>query len=281
MKTKPIVRAAQYLILFIVTIVYLIPFYWLFIGVFKRNAEHNASPPIFFKFDLAVGWANLKFAIFNTPVPGGLVLFNSLSVSIATAIITVVLGALAAYSFARYNTGGKRFPFLILCLRMIPPIAIGLPFFLVFRLLGLTDTRLGLIIAYVSLELPFVIWLLRSFFREMDPALEEAARIDGANEFQVLTRIALPLSTPALATAALLVFISSWNEFFFAILLTRFQARTLPTLLPLFLPRELAPTQPLGSGFAIAVIGVIPVMVMALLLQRYFIYGLTFGSVKG
>jgi multiple sugar transport system permease protein len=280
-RPNPVVRALQYLGLFAVVAVFTFPTIWMVLGVFKRNVEHRARPPVLFPSDpLDAAADTIRFAFEGSPVPLDRVFINSVVVASATALLTLLVGTTAAYAFARFRTGGTSLPFFILTLRMAPPIAVALPFFLVFRQLGLLDSQLGLVIAYTTFNLPLVIWLLRSFFRELDPAMEEAALVDGASRWQALRHIALPLAVPAIASTGLLVFIFSWNEFFFATLLTSSDGRTIPALLPLFLPRSISAGQPLGASFFIAAVSAIPMIILVLFLQRYLIKGLSLGAAK-
>lgn len=281
MRPNPVTRALQYLGMIAVVSVFTFPTFWMVLGVFKRNVEHKARPPVIFPRDpFGAAADTIRFAFESSPVPLGHVFLNSVMVASATAVVTLAIGVTAAYSFARFRTGGTSLPFFILTLRMAPPIAVGLPFFLVFRQLGLLDSQLGLVIAYTTFNLPLVIWLLRSFFRELDPSMEEAALVDGASRWQALRFIALPLAVPAIASVGLLAFIFSWNEFFFATLLTSSEGRTIPALLPLFLPRSISAGQPLGASFFIASISAVPMIILVLFLQRYLIKGLSLGAAK-
>jgi multiple sugar transport system permease protein len=280
-KPSAVIRTLQYAALAAVVVVFSFPMFWMVLGVFKRNLEHRARPPVLIPQDpLGAAADTIRFAFEGAPVPLERVFSNSLIVASATALVSLAVGITAAYSFARFRTGGGSLPFFILTLRMAPPIAVGLPFFLVFRSLGLLDSQLGLVIAYTTFNLPLVIWLLRSFFREMDPSLEEAALVDGASRWQALRHIALPLAVPAIVSTGLLAFIFSWNEFFFATLLTSNNGRTVPALLPLFLPRSISAAQPLGASFFIASLSAAPMVVLALILQRYLIKGLSLGAAK-
>lgn len=281
MKPSPVTRTLQYLGLGIVVAVFTMPTLWLVLGIFKRNVEHRARPPVLIPSDpFGAAADTIRFAFEGSPVPLDKVFVNSLVVAFATVVVTLVVGTTAAYSFARFRTGGQSLPFFILTLRMAPPIAVALPFFLVFRQLGLLDTQAGLVIAYTTFNLPLVIWLLRSFFRELDPSMEEAALVDGASRWQSLRHIALPLAIPAIGSTGLLVFIFSWNEFFFATLLTSSDGRTIPALLPLFLPRSISAGQPLGASFFIAAVSAVPMIILVLILQRYLIRGLSLGAAK-
>ena len=282
MRTPLRIRVFQYGLLVLILAIFLLPMAWLILSVFKSNFEDLARPPVLVPADpLAAASKNIGFAFSGAPEPLTSVIANSLVVSIASALASLILGVVAGYSFARFRTGGTNLPFLILTMRMAPPIAIGLPFFLVFRQLGLLDTQLGLVVAYTTFNLPLVIWLMRSFFREMDTELEDAALVDGATRWQALRLIALPLAAPAIVATGLLAFIASWNEFFFVVLLARSQAVTLPALIPLFLPRSIAPGQPFGGAFFLACLSAIPVVILALFLQRYLLRGLSLGAVKG
>jgi multiple sugar transport system permease protein len=281
MKPSALVRSAQYVALAAVVTVFTFPLIWLILGLFKRNLEHRARPPVFLGRDpLGAAADSVRFALEGSPVPLDRVFANSLVVAGVTALVSLAIGIPAAYSFARFRPGGTGLPFFALTLRMAPPIAVGLPFFLVFRQLGLLDTQLGLIIADTTFNLPLVIWLLRSFFREMDPSLEEAALVDGASRWQALRHIALPLSVPAIVSTGLLAFIFSWNEFFFATLLTSSEGRTVPAILPLFLPRSISALQPLGATYVLAALSAVPMIILALVLQRYLIKGLSLGAAK-
>lgn len=281
MRPSRLVRAIQHAALALVVLVFCFPLVWMLLGVFKRNVEHRARPPVLVPRDpLAAAVDTVRFALEGAPVSLDVVFSNSVIVASASALVSLAVGVTAAYSFARFRPGGVSLPFFILTLRMAPPIAVGLPFFLVFRQVGLLDSQLGLVIAYTSFNLPLVIWLLRSFFREMDPAVEEAALVDGASRWQVLRHVVLPLAVPAIVSTGLLAFIFSWNEFFFATLLTSSDARTIPSTLPLFLPRSISAGQPLGASYFIAALSAVPMVILALVLQRYLIRGLSAGAVK-
>jgi multiple sugar transport system permease protein len=274
-------RLALYLGLAAVLVFFLFPVAWLALGALKSNVELRNLPPVLLPSDpLAALNRNIDYVLIASPVPLGKVISNTLIVAVTSALVALALGVTAAYSFARFRTGGPNLPFLILTLRMSPAIAVGLPFFILFRQLGLVDTQLGLIIANTTFNLPFVIWLMRSFFREMDQDIESAALVDGASRWQVLRYVALPLAGPAIVATGLLSFIASWNEFFFAILLTRTNATTLPVLLPHFLARSIGPGEPLGGSFVLAMLGTIPVVVLAFLLQGSLLRGLSLGTVK-
>jgi ABC-type glycerol-3-phosphate transport system permease component len=261
--------------------VFLFPILWMVVGVFKLNVEHHAKPPVLIPSEpLRALTTAISFVLRDAALPITKLLFNSIVVTLGTLAVTLSLGILAAYGFARFRVGGQAVPFLILAFRMIPTVALGVPIYVLYQWLGLLDTHVGLILAYASVMLPITIWLLRTFFEGADVTLEEAAVIDGANRWQVLWYVTLPLTAPGIVSVALLAFMAAWNEFFLSVLLTRSGATTLPAILPLFLPRELAPGAPISAAFLLALATAVPVVLLALFLQRYLIAGLTLGGVK-
>lgn len=206
---------------------------------------------------------------------------NSLVVTSCTTLIAVGLGCLAAYALARI-----RLPFRLsrivalafLVVRFYPKIVIALPYFVLMRRFGLLDTRAAVIIAHVSLTLPFVVWLLLAFFEEFPRELEQAAMIDGCGVLRRFAAVVLPLSAPALATAAILTALLSWNEFLMASAVAPVHAKTLPVRIASFITDK---GILFGDMSAMGTVIVLPVVVFALLTQRWLVRGLTAGAVKG
>jgi len=164
-----------------------------------------------------------------------------------------------------------------LSLRMLPPMATVIPFFILARLTGILDTHLVLILSYMTFNIPFTIWMMRGFFEEIPREIEEAALVDGCSHWQVLIKIILPLSMTGLTATAIFCVIQSWNEFAFALFLTGVNARTLPTTVTFFL----SVTGVIwGEMAAVGVVTALPVLVFAMLVQKHMIRGLTFGAVK-
>jgi multiple sugar transport system permease protein len=257
---------------------FMFPVIWMFLTSFKSESEFFSYPPVFIPEDFSL--RNFYNAMaFPPDGRGGLAgLYDSLIIALATTLVSVLVGALAAYGLARFKVGGENFSFWILSTRMFPPVATALPLFLIFREIRLLDTHLGLIIANTVFNLPFVIWLLKGFFEDLPVELEDAARIDGCNRWQVFVKIALPLVAPGLVATALFSFIFAWNEFMFALLLTRRAVRPLTIIVPSLVGgHEIL----WGEIAAIGTIAIIPGIILALLLQRYLIRGLTLGAVKG
>jgi len=277
-RRSPVQKIIAAAILAVALFFFLFPVFWMVMTSFKTNDEFFSSPPVFIPKSFA-----LTNYINAMPFPpngrGGLQgLRDSLIISLATMAISVSVGSLAAYSFARYRTGGENLSFWVLSTRMFPPVAVALPLFLIFKQINLLDKHMSLIIANTIFNLPFVIWLMKGFFEDLPVELEEAALIDGCTPWGVFFKIALPLVTPGLVATALFSFIFAWNEFMFALLLTRSDVRTLTIIVPSLVGgHEIL----WGQVAAVGTIAIIPGVALALLLQRYLVRGLTLGAVKG
>ncbi|MBD3306651.1 ABC transporter permease subunit, partial [candidate division KSB3 bacterium] len=194
-------------ILIVILIVFMFPVVWMFLTSFKTEEEYFSYPPVFFPKDFS--FRNYFNAMaFPPDGRGGLQgLRDSLIISVSTTIVSLVTGALAAYSLSRFKTGGENFSFWILSTRMMPPIAPALPLFLIFKQFKLLDTHLGLIIANTIFNLPFVIWLLKGFFDDLPAEMEEAALIEGCSYWGAFWRISLPLVAPGIVAVSLFSFI--------------------------------------------------------------------------
>lgn len=203
---------------------------------------------------------------------------NTAIVSIISTVVVMIVALLAAYSFARWNTGGGHLLFTTISTRMFPGVVAAIPFFVVFRALGIIDKRVGLILLYVYFNTSFATFLLYGFFREVPAELEQAAMIDGYSRIEIFRKIVFPLILPGLAVTTVFCLIWSWNEFFYAFLFTRIQARTATVLISSFWGSIEVQYGPMAAGAAIAIL---PTLVAALAMQKYIIRGLTFGAVKG
>jgi multiple sugar transport system permease protein len=271
-------RLLSAVILLVALLVFLFPVGWMFLTSFKSKAEYFSYPPVFIPKSFA--FTNYLNAMRLPPDGRGGVqgVRDSLIISLSSMVISVLVGAPAAYSFARFRTGGENLSFWVLSTRMFPPVASALPLFLAFKFLHLLDTHLALVIANTIFNLPFVIWLLKGFFEDLPVDLEEAAVIDGTTTFGAFRRVALPLVAPGLVVTALFSFIFTWNEFMFALLFTRSDVRTLTIIVPSLVGgHEIL----WGEIAAVGVVAIIPNVLLALLLQRFLVRGLTLGAVKG
>ena len=252
----------------------LTPLYWLFITSIKPSDDYLAVPPVWFPSHPTM--VHYTAALFAYRGLQGI--FNSLVVSISATALSTLIGTMMAYSFARFDTGGKHLSFWVLSQRFLPPIAVVLPIFLIYRGIGLHDTRFGLVIAYTVFTLPVSVWMMFAYFKGLPRSMEDAALVDGCTRWQALWRVAVPLAAPGIVAAAVFVFIACWTEFFFALLLTSRNAFTLPTVFRAFLSFQGAQY---GEASALAAVSLAPSIALGVLAQRHLVRGLTLGAVRG
>ncbi|MEX0806568.1 MAG: carbohydrate ABC transporter permease [Candidatus Binatia bacterium] len=253
----------------------LLPFLWFVLTSLKSPAELTAIPP---KLVPSFQWGFYYSALVNHGLLRYIV--NSLIVAGSATVITIAVGSLAAYAIARFQLSWTKFYLLaLLAISMFPQIAIAGPVWSILDYLGWLNTYRGLVTVYIAFSLPLAIWILTTFFREVPAEIEEAALIDGCSRPQALYRVVLPLAAPGILTAALLVFIHTWNEFFFAlIILTDPNVQTLPVGIALF-PGEY--TMPWGEIAAASTLATLPLICLTLFFQRGIVRGLSAGAVKG
>lgn len=251
-----------------------VPLYWMFITSIKPSDDYLAVPPVWFPSQPTL--LHYTAALFAYRGLAGLI--NSVIIAGAATVLSTALGTLMAYSLARFNTGGQHLSFWVLSQRFLPPIAIVLPIFLIYRAIGLHDTHFGLIIAYTVFTLPVTVWMMFAYFRQMPKSLEEAALVDGCTRWQALRRVAIPLAAPGIVAAAVFAFIACWTEFFFALILTSRTAFTLPTVFRAFLGFQGAQY---GEASALAMVSLVPSIILGILVQRHLVRGLTLGAVRG
>jgi multiple sugar transport system permease protein len=255
------------------TIITLIPIIWAFLTSIKNPVDAFTIPPtIFFeptlKFHHEV-WFEHGFWSF---------MLNSIIVSVCTVLISVPIGALAGYAFARIRTKNSRsIMFGLLTLRMFPHILLIIPFYMFAQYLHLIDTYIVLILAFVAFNQPFTIWLMRSFIVDIPTELDEAARIDGCNNWQVFYKVIVPVARPGLAVTTLFSLQLAYNEFLFALILTGSKTKTLPVAVASFGAEDIS----YWSLSAAGAIGIsLPILIFVLLMQRHLVRGLTLGAVK-
>jgi multiple sugar transport system permease protein len=252
----------------------LVPLYWMFITSIKPSNDYLAVPPIWFPDEPTL--VHYTAALYAYRGLDGLI--NSLIISTSATILSAFFGTLMAYSLARFNTGGQHLSFWVLSQRFLPPIAVVLPIFLIYRVLRLNDTHVGLIIAYTVFTLPVSVWMMFAYFRQMPGSLEEAALVDGCTRWQSFWRVAVPLAVPGIVAAAVFAFIACWTEFFFALVLTSRNAFTLPTVFRAFLGFQGALY---GEASALAIVSLVPSIALGILVQKHLVRGLTLGAVRG
>ncbi|UXF01511.1 ABC transporter permease [Fervidobacterium riparium] len=270
---KRLVNLLIILVTFVVLVVELMPILVVITSGFKRDIDIWARGPFYFKGTLD----SYKAVLSNRDILASLK--NSLIVGISSTLISIVVGAMASYGLTRYFFKLKEtIAYMFLTFRMLPQISLVIPLFVMFNQLQLRDTLTGIVLAHISFNIPYVIWLLLPFFAAVPTDYEEAARIDGASEFTVFWRVFFPLVSPGLVVASVFAFLMSWNEFLYALILSSVNAKTAPVavngLLGQYAPKW-------GQLTAAGTIMLLPVFVITLSLQKYIIKGLVAGGIKG
>jgi len=268
-------------LLLVVAVWVIFPIFWAAIGSLKSQLDSVASPPLFvpflqYKVD-PVGWIDV-FSYQGRAIRAAA---NSFIIAVSSAVLSVLIGSLAAYSLARFEF--KRWKnddiaFWILSNRIFPAAVLVVPYFILFRTLNMLDTLPAVIIADTAANLPFVVWMLRGFFSELPKEIEESAAVDGASPLSVFIRIVLPVSLPSIAVAWIFSFIFAWNELLFGLALTLEKSQPLTVTMSGFLSQR-------GMDWwaisALSILSIGPPLVLSLAIQRYIVRGLTFGAVKG
>ncbi len=270
--------------LMVVTLVLVLaPFAWLLISSVSLPADLLAKPLSFIPHAISFDrFAALTVSANPDSSAAGFraAMWNSLVVASAVTLVGLVVGVPAAYAFARLRFPGRGWLILaFMATYMLPPIALVIPLYQTMSALRLIDTTVALIIIYSSFVTPFVIWIMRGYFEAVSPELDDAARVDGCSRLGALVRVVLPVSTPGIVSTSLLAFLLSWDEFFYALIMTQTPvAKTLPVALNDFIGRHGIDFGMLAAG---GVIAAIPPVLIAFVFQRYLIAGLTAGGVKG
>jgi len=273
MRRKSMRLALRYFIAVLLVIVFLFPIYWLFMMSFKTPGEIFAYPPVWYPKSLRL---NSYIDLF--PNGDAATVLNSVILAGASTVIAMILGTMAAYSLVRFRTGGENLSVWIISQRMVPPIAIVFPIFLLYVFFGWVDTYQGLIILYTAFSLPYVIWMMRGYIEDIPLELEESALVDGCSRWRVLWRVVFPMARSGLFATAVFTFIFAWNDFIFALVLTRTEVITYTVQVTHYFGGQ--------SNFwskisAMSVLGTLPVFIAVATLQRYLVRGISMGAVKG
>jgi multiple sugar transport system permease protein len=274
MKPKLLPRVLAYGFLLLCVAGFLAPVAWMVLQSLKTQIDVIAQPP---KFLFAPTFQNY----IDVATSGGFIdaLLTSLAVGVGAVLIGLFIGVPFAYVLARYEISGREeISNFILSTRMLPAIVIITPFVQVYNAIGIIDTLAGVIIAHILIVIAIIVWVMRSFFAGLPRELEEAAFIDGASPWRTFYRIVLPTAAPGLVTVALLGFIFSWNDFFFAFTLTSFEAKTLPVYMATEFVGFLAVDW--GRLSAAGILATLPIMILVVALQKYVVKGLSLGAVK-
>jgi multiple sugar transport system permease protein len=284
------------------TVITLLPLLWIIATGFKSSSDAIAYPPKIMFEPTLEGYVNLfttqTRAAADAPEPttwwdalvreNGRVIagpsrygerfLNSVIIGFGSTFLCMILGTAAAYAFSRFKVPLKDdLLFFILSTRMMPPIAVAIPIFLMYRALGLSDTHLGMILLYTAVNLSLSVWLLKGFIDEIPIEYEEAALIDGYTRFQAFYKVVLPQAATGIASTAIFCLIFAWNEYAFAVLLTSGQAQTAPPFIPTIIGVGGQDWPAIAAG---ATIFLVPVMVFTILLRKHLLRGITFGAVR-
>jgi multiple sugar transport system permease protein len=269
---KKLMNALQVTLILIAIFIMLVPILWIFLAAFKNHIDVFQLKLLF-----TPTLENFK-SVFAPPYYLGRKLVNSTIVALVTVLIAIPAATTAAYAFSRFRMVGETAMLVtVLATQFVPAVVIILPFFVMFRDLGLLDTRLGLIIVNLAIVMPFAIWMIKGFIDGIPIDTEEAAMVDGSSRVQVIRNIVLPMAAPGLLTAGIFCFIISWNEFLFALILTNRDSVTLPIGLALFKAEEGDLWNLLSAA---GIIIMVPMFILALIIRNYFVQGMTMGAVR-
>ncbi|MCB1498232.1 MAG: carbohydrate ABC transporter permease [Bauldia sp.] len=268
----------------VVSLIYFFPVLWIVLTAFKSHSDALAVPPkwlftptlenfvqVFNRAYSADGVAvDTKFDLF---------FFNSIFIAGTSVALALIIGTLAAFGFSRYPLkGNQTYLFIILTTRMLPAIVVIIPILIMFRVTGLAGTYVGIIMLYTAFNLPFTIWMMKSFFDELSPDVEDAARLDGSSDTKVFFKICMPQVYAGIAATAVFGLILTWNEYLFALLLTGVQTRTVPVAMAQTIGGDIGVRW--GLLAAIETLFLIPVILVTFFLQNHLLRGVTFGTVK-
>jgi len=274
-RNRVLVAIVAYAGLLTMLVAFLFPLLWVVGLSLKTRLQTFTTPPTFVwqptleNYIAVLGHADFVAA-----------LVNSLLTSFGAVVLSLCVGVPAAYAFARFPFPGRGFLFFsLLAMRMLPPIAVLLPMFVLFNKLGLINTRLAVILAYTTFSLPLVTWIMRAFFEELPRELEESAWVDGASRCAAFRLVVLPLARPGLVAATILSLLLAWNDFLFAAVLTNNATRTLPVLMAGYSGGDTGIEW--GPMTASGVLVVLPVILFAIAAQRHLVAGLSSGAIKG
>ena len=267
--------------LFLAMLVICLPGFWVVLNSLRPTVEIMAKPAIWIPRELSL---QAYVSMFGIVGQGGIPVWdyfrNSLIISISSTIIAIAIGMAGGYAFARYRFRGKSALFLgFMLTRTVPGIALSLPLFIIYARLGIIDTHFALILTYVALNVPFTMWLIDGFFRQVPKDLAEAAQIDGCTRWQAFWTVEFPLAGPGIASSGIFAFLTSWNEFALASQLTRsVNSKTLPVGL---LDYTSEFTIDWRGMCALAVVMIVPALALTFIIQKHLVAGLTSGAVKG
>ncbi len=283
-RRSPLKTTLSYAALIAWSLIVIVPLYWTVVTAFKTRADVFSGPKYIPGLDYLPTLEHWQRFFVQDWRYFSQQYTNSVVIGLTSSVLSVAIGALAAYALTRfkYVLGGRlrnrEIAFWFVSQRILPPVAIVIPLFVLFQQVKLFDTQIGLIIAYAAFNLPLVVWLMQDYFAGIPAELEESALIDGCSRFQAFIRIVLPLVTPGLVATFLFVLVFAWNEYIIALFLTQSNAQTMPILIA----AQNAQRGPEWSAISVlTIVTIAPVCVIAVFLERYISRGLLVGAVKG
>ena len=303
---SPLARRVAGVLVVLYAVVTMVPLAWIFLTGFKSGPDSIAYPPKIVFTPSTEGYCNLfttrsrqtpEYVAQLPPVAGvcdaharanNMVVvgpsnypprfINSLIIAFGSTALSVVLGVTAAYAFSRFRVPGKDdLLFFILSTRMMPPIAVAIPIYLMYREVGLSDTRLGMILLYTAVNVSLAVWLLKGFIDEIPSEYEEAALIDGYTRLQAFFKVVLPQATTGIVATAIFCLIFAWNEYAFAVLLTSGEAQTAPPFIPISIGEGGQDWPAVAAG---STLFLLPILVFTVLLRKHLLRGITFGALR-
>ena len=270
-------KATVYLLLFLMLFFLLFPFYWTLVTSLKTETELYSTKTTFWPKELS--FISYRRLFTSESVNFVTAMKNSLFVAIVTTIISVTISTMASYAFVRFRFKGRK---LLMCIflsnNMFPTVLLLIPLYSIMRRLGILYTPYALILAYTTFTIPFTVWLLNGFIKDIPMSLEEAALVDGCNRRQAFRKITLPILIPAIMATAVYIFMSAWNEYTYAALFTNNASRTVPVTLNSLIGQLGVEWGLLTAG---GIVTILPICIMFFFAQKTLVEGLTNGAVKG
>jgi multiple sugar transport system permease protein len=274
-RARRLQAALLYGLLTALALAFLFPLLWVLGLSLKTRMQVLATPPLYLWRPTLENYVDVL-----TRADFMRAFLNTMIVSASAVLMSLCVGAPAAYAFARFPFTGRTFLFFaLLVMRMLPPIAVLVPMYVLFSKLGLATTRFSVVLAYTTFSLPLVVWIMRGYFEDLPVELEEAALIDGASRFGTFVHIILPLARPGLMAASILCLQLAWNDFLFAAVLTNNATQTLPVMMAAFNAGDSG--MDWGGLTASGMLVILPVIVFSFVAQRHLVAGLSSGAVKG
>ena len=275
MRTTKRDKLSGYLILVFASLLALFPLFWTFSTSIKTRVDTYSLPPKFFNFTPTFKNYKSIFAIDAFPK----IYLNTIFITVMSTVLVLIIGSLSAYAIARRSNfiGRSSLEALMIAVRALPGIVLLLPLYRLSSYLGLYDSLWALVLIYAGFNLPFAIWLLTSFFRQIPVEIEEAARVDGASNTRMFIKILLPLAMPGIVATGVFIALLSWNEFLIPVIMAGENSKTLPVFVASFISNR---TLDWGPMAATATIAIIPIVIFTVFIQKYLVAGLSSGAVK-